>query len=391
MRLRPFSPAAILASTACVAALGLSACDSPQEDTETTTPAAPTSSAHSAKTNATSSTSTASATTTTSAPKKEPKKDCRAILLSDTALRPILGVPIVPIFPEGSPSPGLQSEAWGYLGQVADNHFDPCAELSWVTFPGAEGDLENPDADHTFATIVFFHEDELITAPMPAQVGAVVGVTRRSDSELEVTTTRRDAEGESTARVRYQDGKMQITSENPEDALVHPDSRLDLSGVTAPIAPRLYNVGSVHRHGYDQEIMSVQGASRDAVLFDVDRSLQVSCVIEEVPLCQAADPEKADWIPGTTDPVSGVAIFNQDAEYHANQVRVITTDPVQAQAVEGQLDRVSTVAEVGRGKRVLFDGYIFDTTRENELRIYASEDAESAAWISAKEYGVAGR
>lgn len=390
MRLRPRSlTLASTASALCIAALTLSACGSPQEDTEAT-PAAPTSLARVAKPSP--STSAATTTeTTTSAPKEEPKKNCREILLSDTALRPILGAPIVPTFAEGAESPGLGAATWGYLGQVADNHFDPCKELSWVTFPGVEGDLENPNAENAFSTIMFFHKDELITAPMPAQVGAVVDVHRRSDSELEVTTTRRDAEGESTTLVRYKGGKFQITSDNPEDALVHPATRLDVSGVTPPITSRLYNVGSVHRDGYDQEITSAQGAASDAVLIDVDRALRVSCVVEEAPLCQAADLEEADWIPGTTDAASGVAIYDQDAEYHANQVRVLTTDPMQAQAVEGQMAQVTTVADVGRGERVLFDGYIFDTTHEGEVRIYASEDAESAAWLNAKDYGVVKR
>lgn len=388
MRLRPRYSVA-LASTACLAALALSACGSPQEDTEAATPASPTASARAAKpsTSATTAAATTTETTTTSAPRK-PKKNCREILLSDTALRPILGVPIVPTFAEGAESPGLGATTWGYLGQVADNHFDPCKELSWVTFPGAEGDLENPNAESTFATIMFFHKDELITAPMPAQVGAVVDVKRRSDSELEVTTTRRDAEGESTALVRYKGGKFQIASDNPEDALAHPATRLDVSGVTPPIESRLYNVGSVHKNGYDQEITSAEGAARDAVLIDVDRSLQVSCVVEDTPLCQATDPDRADWIPGTTNPGSGVALYDQDAEYHANQIRVISTNPVQAQALEAQPDEPTTIADVGRGERVLFDGYIFDTTKEGQVRIYASEDAESAAWLSATEYGV---
>lgn len=388
MRLRPLSSAALC----CAAALALSACGDTPDEADAPLDAAPATRISQAGSRPAPGTTTSAAPTTTStSAAPEPKKNCRDVMLSDTALRPVLGVPIVPLVPAGTPSPGLQSEAWGYLGKVADNHFDPCKELSWVTFVGAEGDLDNPDADRAFSTIVFFHRDELLTAPMPAEVATVVDVDRRSASELEITTAGIDATGESTATVRYAEGALRITSENPEDALAFPTAQLDVSGTVPPIAPRLYAEGNVYRKAYDQEIATAEGMSRDALLVDVDPSLRVRCVIDEQPVCQADDPEKADWIPGAASAESGAAVYDQAAEYHATQIRVTGIDPVQVEAVEEPLENVTTVGDVSRNQRVLFGGFIFDTTHNGQVRIYPSEDADSAAWISRTDYGVTRR
>lgn len=54
--------------------------------------------------------------------------------------------------------------AWDF--EVLDNHFDPCAKLSWVTLRGVSqtvGEEQQSAWDDATQTVVFFHYDKLIT------------------------------------------------------------------------------------------------------------------------------------------------------------------------------------------------------------------------------------
>ncbi|KQB84803.1 LppP/LprE family lipoprotein [Corynebacterium lowii] len=384
MKLRPLRFSALV----CTTALVLSACGN-SEETIDATPAPSSPSAASATSATKAASTTTAAPTTTEKPTKEASKpkNCRSIMLSDTNLLPVLASRTVPLVAGGG-----QTGASAHLGEVANNQFDPCKNLSWVAFAGS---FEGAETPQVFNTLVFFHKDELITTPLPAEVRSIIDVTRRSDSELEITSGRPDPDApegeerliESVSTVLYKDGGLTITSADPEDPLAHPTAQLDLTSPAPDTQGRLYLQGNVYKDAYDQEITSAEGSSQDAVLIDVDRSLSVYCVVQGQPLCQAADINKADWIPGSTND-AGTAVFQQDAEYHANQIRMASADPLRIEAVEEQLEGYTTVADVNRGKKVLFDGYIFDTTHDGEVRIYDSEDADSAIWFNTKEYGV---
>ncbi|MDO5670220.1 MAG: LppP/LprE family lipoprotein [Corynebacterium sp.] len=79
--------------------------------------------------------------------------------------------------------------AWWHFDVVAD-HFDPCAQLSWVQLTGIWGQEQapGPGAGETQSeAVIFFAGSELITEPAPVVRARLVGVERAADNELTVT------------------------------------------------------------------------------------------------------------------------------------------------------------------------------------------------------------
>ncbi len=61
-----------------------------------------------------------------------------------------------------------QDSAHFWVTEIVDNHFDPCANLSWVILQGAERDQDfyygQTNQEVVVETVLFFHQEELITA-----------------------------------------------------------------------------------------------------------------------------------------------------------------------------------------------------------------------------------
>lgn len=72
---------------------------------------------------------------------------------------------------------------------LSDNRFDPCAELSWAVLDGNLTDREGlgGTGGSIGATTVFFHQDQLITEPLPFLMKTVEEVERVADNQLRVT------------------------------------------------------------------------------------------------------------------------------------------------------------------------------------------------------------
>ena len=99
-----------------------------------------------------------------------------------------------------------------------DNQFDPCAELSWALLGGGLGDIQGPagTGSSIAQSIVFFHEDQMITDPAPGVLGDVMGIERVSDSEVLVTigipgaTTAKGIVGTRDVPVSWTDGQLDL-------------------------------------------------------------------------------------------------------------------------------------------------------------------------------------
>lgn len=89
--------------------------------------------------------------------------------------------------------PTTDKDHW-FEFRLKDNHFDPCAELSWVTLTGVSQPLDRPDPmawESPNALVVFFHDGELIDDQV-SHIFAGIESVSASDSQ--------------TAEVAYQNG-----------------------------------------------------------------------------------------------------------------------------------------------------------------------------------------
>lgn len=73
--------------------------------------------------------------------------------------------------------------------EIAESHFDPCAELSWIVLSGSLEDQTGQGGTDTSPgeAVVFFHGDELITDPLPVMMDSVESVERTAADEVAVT------------------------------------------------------------------------------------------------------------------------------------------------------------------------------------------------------------
>ena len=84
---------------------------------------------------------------------------------------------------------GVDKQAWLHFDITAD-HFDPCADLSWITLTGIWGEEQGPGpgaGETQSEAVIFFAGPELITDPTPVVRARVLDVARHDDAELAVT------------------------------------------------------------------------------------------------------------------------------------------------------------------------------------------------------------
>lgn len=119
------------------------------------------------------------APTTAGQPDRGESCDVSGTRVADTAFAPYTAAHRVPVTGDGDTF---------YSFDVADNRFDPCAELSWLVLTGS---LTN--AGGTGGTggllgdaVVFFNGDQLITEPQPFMTRSVESVQRTGEDTVRV-------------------------------------------------------------------------------------------------------------------------------------------------------------------------------------------------------------
>jgi len=83
----------------------------------------------------------------------------------------------------------IQGSSHQFYFTIQDNHFDPCADLSWVTLQGVEQDPAHYDPmamESAQRTLIFFHRDQLITDASFLLAYDARDITV-ADNQLEVT------------------------------------------------------------------------------------------------------------------------------------------------------------------------------------------------------------
>lgn len=137
-----------------------------------------------------------------------------------------------------------------YYFTVKDNQFNPCAELSWVTLEGPNGNLaHDPGNGNNFVdTVVFFNGENLIRDPAPLQFEDVTSVERVDAHQLTLTY-RSDLEHSVT--YSFADGQLHGEKQLPPQ--VSDNHRLDLhrAGPPAAGAPRPF--GNANYRPWDHE------------------------------------------------------------------------------------------------------------------------------------------
>ena len=83
----------------------------------------------------------------------------------------------------------IQGSSHQFYFTIQDNHFDPCADLSWVSLQGVEQDPAHYDPmamESAQRTLIFFHRDQLITDASFLLAYDARDITV-ADNQLEVT------------------------------------------------------------------------------------------------------------------------------------------------------------------------------------------------------------
>ena len=113
-----------------------------------------------------------------------------------------------------------------YHLKIAENQFDACQPLRWITLQGANGSLAQVAGTGVSVAqaVVFFLGDQLVMDPMPVEVHTVESVTRNGPDTLTVqygVSTRTTAEGVTehyTVQYAAQDGRLvEKSSTFPKD------------------------------------------------------------------------------------------------------------------------------------------------------------------------------
>lgn len=176
-----------------------------------------------------------------------PPAECenQSMDLMATAFGAWLGAQIIPTDQAGT----------SYYFKVADNKFSPCAELSWVTLEGKNGNpaQDNGNANGSVDAVVFFNGEDLITDPAPLQFRNISSIKRLNDRELSLTY--RNASGriteESQLTYGFEDGQLHGEWQLPAEQ--QGDVRLDFNraGPDPVGAPRPF--GNAHYRPWNQE------------------------------------------------------------------------------------------------------------------------------------------
>lgn len=189
-------------------------------------------------------------------------------------------IPTVP--PAGKESPsGFWSGFPLFLATIADNSFDPCAELSWVTLSGStRNDPESADS----AAILLFHRDQLLTEPLPVQVAANPQVERISGNQIQVTFAHYSPPGEVTAREErsttfsWENGALQVeetdwSRDDPETG-----TQLDLTAVPPSTDIPVLPLGNVHNQPFDTEYELAEYPGSN-VRIQLDEDSELLCIL----------------------------------------------------------------------------------------------------------------
>lgn len=196
----------------------------------------------SGETQASTTDSSAPTTATTSETQCEnPKKD-----LADTHLGAWL--------PSGM-LPTNDKEFW-YEFRVAENHFDPCAELSWVTLEGVVQQMSNFQHgawESPTATVVFFSGEEMIPGQTPQIFGGIDDVQAEGNSAtVNASEWASLVEGRKPAgQAEYSWNGTQLTSTGAKGK-----SGFQIDLTRAPLAGdgRLHPLGNVNHSVWDLEL-----------------------------------------------------------------------------------------------------------------------------------------
>lgn len=137
-----------------------------------------------------------------------------------------------------------------YYFTIKDNQFNPCAELSWVTLEGPNGNLaHDPGNGNNFVdTVVFFNGENLIRDPAPLQFRDVTSVERIDAHQLTLTYR---GDWEHSVTYSFADGQLHGEEQLPPE--VSGNHRLDLhrAGPPAAGAPRPF--GNANYRPWDHE------------------------------------------------------------------------------------------------------------------------------------------
>lgn len=176
-----------------------------------------------------------------------PARECenQSMDLLETAFGAWLGAQIIPTDQAGT----------SYYFKVVDNKFSPCAELSWVTLEGSNGNpaQDNGNGNGLVDTVVFFNGADLITDPAPVQFRDVTTVKRVNDHELLINyrDTSAGVTEERQLSYGFEDGELHGEWQLPAEQLGNVRLDLGRAGPEPVGAPRPF--GNAHYRPWDQE------------------------------------------------------------------------------------------------------------------------------------------
>lgn len=180
--------------------------------------------------------------------------------LASTAFGPYTALNQIPTISAEGTEPTDQFWAGYPLYQftIADNQFDPCADLSWIRLSGTTLANGSEPADASGA-VVIFHRDRMLTDPLPVQVAANLQVERLAENHLEITFGHYAAPGQAVTQelrsidLTWDDDELQLDDDAWYTEYSTARTRLDLTspppGSDAPVLP----LGNAHSSPFQEE------------------------------------------------------------------------------------------------------------------------------------------
>ena len=282
----------------------------------------------------------------------QPPAECGSphLDLMSTPLGAWLGSQIIP-----TDQPGTS-----YYFSVADNQFDPCVELSWVTLSGTNGNAGQDDGNGSrfVHAVVFFAGEELITEPAPRQFNGTAAVERIDARSITVTHRDTDERGTETAPITYTLAEGQLLGEGQLPPDRRDNVRLDLTraGPPAEGAPRPY--GNANYRPWDEErpmgrqyslMMGEEEITCDFALFN---GVQLVCYSE------------------TSTPWPRTREIPEEKGTSANIARLNFQDPWEIRTSTGTFPAPGSDFEMLPGGSVTRIGDIFIDTRSEVVKIH---------------------
>lgn len=202
--------------------------------------------------------------------------------LAETAFGPYSALDQIPATPPAGETGqgGFWREFPSFQITHIDNHFDPCAELSWIVLTGA---TDQDPAGTESAALLLFHRDQLLRDPLPIQVSPDLAVERIAGAEIRISYESLapgvpPLDAPHSATLRWEDGSLTRDDLAFRREYARHLNELDLNQPARRGENPVLPLGNVHHRPFaaEHELAEYPGSN---VRIRIDEDSELVCVL----------------------------------------------------------------------------------------------------------------